>query len=418
MKLDNKKLLFLISLGSLLEYYDFGIYIFLAPLVGKSLIPASSAWFNLFLSYSILAISALVRPLGGFIFAHLGDTRGRKYTFVYTILLMAVPTTCIAFIPSAHSIGIWAAVLLVFFRILQGFALGGEISGSIVFAYELSSTQKKSFNTAMVIMGTNIGFFLASSICTLFIGFQFQNIEGWRFAFLLGGLFGIVSYFMRKSLVETPTFTEYKRLLKQESAPLKLLLEKYKKPLFQMISIGCLLSSGLAVFNYYAPYYLSEFYHFPLQQLMKFNTYTILIFSVGSLLAGIFHQWLGKKFFLCFVLTISMGSLLLFFNYGNLTLSQIFFFHSLLLLEIGIICGRYPVLIASFFPVSVRYSGVAFAHNIGFGIVAGCTQMILTWLIQVTGIIWVPALYICFFTVLAMIALMTIRPKQMVEYQD
>jgi len=97
-------ILFLICLGSILEYYDFGIFIYLAPFIGKSLIPASNAWLNLLLSYTIFAAGALFRPLGGVVFAHLGDTRGRKYTFVYTILMMALPTFLIAFIPSASAI--------------------------------------------------------------------------------------------------------------------------------------------------------------------------------------------------------------------------------------------------------------------------------------------------------------------------
>lgn len=92
MKLDSKKVLFLICLGSILEYYDFGIFIYLAPFIGKSLIPASNAWLNLLLSYAIFAAGALFRPLGGVVFAHLGDTRGRKHTFVYTILICVFPS--------------------------------------------------------------------------------------------------------------------------------------------------------------------------------------------------------------------------------------------------------------------------------------------------------------------------------------
>lgn len=151
---------------------------------------------------------------------------------------------------------------------------------------------------------------------------------------------------------------------------------------------------------------------------MKFNSYSILIFMVGSLLAGSFDQWLGKKFFFSLFIGIAGASVLLFLNYATLNIHQIFFWHSLLLLAVGILCGRFPVLVSSFFPVSVRYTGVAVVWNISIGIVTGCTQMILTWLVQVTGIIWIPALYLCFFTLLALISLMTIRPKQLVEYQE
>ncbi|MBX9577039.1 MAG: MFS transporter [Chthoniobacterales bacterium] len=418
MKLDSKKLLFLICLGSILEYYDFGIFIYLAPFIGKSLIPTSNAWLNLLLSYAIFAAGALFRPLGGVIFAHLGDTRGRKYTFVYTILLMALPTFLIACIPSASVIGAGATILLIALRILQSLALGGELPGSVIFGYEVSSPRRKAFNTSIVIMGTNIGLLVSSLVCMMLIKFHWNNGESWRVAFALGGILGLVSYGLRRALVETPTFLEYKNRLQQETVPVKLLFQHHKKALLQLIGIGFLFSSSIAVFTYYIPNYLSTFYHFPLEQLMKFNSYSLLIFMVGSLLAGSFDQWLGKKFFFFLFMGIGAASLLLFWNYGRLNINQIFFWHSLLLLAIGVLCGRFPVLVSSFFPVSVRYTGVAVVWNISIGIITGCTQMILTWLVQVTGIIWVPALYLCFFAVLALISLMTISPKQLVEYQE
>ncbi len=418
MKLNSKKVLFLITLGSILEYYDFGIFIYLAPFIGKSLIPASNPGFNLLLSYAIFAAGALFRPLGGVIFAHLGDTRGRKYTFVYTILMMALPTFLMALIPSASVIGAWATILLIVLRVLQSLALGGELPGSVIFGYEVSSPRRKAFNTSIVIMGTNLGLFVSSLVCTILMKFHWNSNESWRVAFALGGILGIVSYRLRRALVETPTFLEYKELLQQTTVPVKLLFQYHKKPLLQLIGIGFLFSSSIAVFTYYIPNYLYTFYHFPLEQLMKFNSYSILIFMVGSLLAGSFDQWLGKKFFFSLFIGIAGASVLLFLNYATLNIHQIFFWHSLLLLAVGILCGRFPVLVSSFFPVSVRYTGVAVVWNISIGIVTGCTQMILTWLVQVTGIIWIPALYLCFFTLLALISLMTIRPKQLVEYQE
>ncbi len=411
-------ILFLITLGSILEYYDFGIFIYLAPFIGKSLIPASNEWLNLLLSYTIFAAGALFRPLGGVVFAHLGDTRGRKHTFVYTILVMALPTFLIACIPGAIKIGAWATVLLIGLRILQSLALGGELPGSVIFGYEASSSERKAFNTAVIVMGTNIGLLASSLVCMVLMKPYWNNGESWRLAFALGGILGFVSYGLRRTLVETPTFLEYKRLLQRETVPIKLLFQQHKKPLLQLIGIGFLFSSSIAVFTYYIPNYLSTFYHFPLEQLMKFNSYTIFIFMIGSLCAGIFDQWLGKKVFLVLFIGIAGASLMLFLNYSVLSIHQIFFWHSLLLLVVGVLCGRFPVLVSSFFPVSVRYTGVAIVWNISIGIITGCTQMLLTWLVKVTGLVWIPALYICFFAMLAIVSLLTIQSRQLVEYQE
>ena len=418
MQVDNKKLLFLVSLGAVLEYYDFAIFIYLAPTIGMSLIPAKNQIVNLILSYAIFSIAALFRPLGGLFFSHIGDTRGRKFTFLYTILLMAIPTFLIAFIPSSATIGIWAVVLLISLRILQGFAIGGEVPGSIVFAYELSSLRHKALNSSIVIMGTNIGFVVASIVCTVLFTPYFSKTDSWRYAFILGGLFGVLSYFLRKSLTETPEFINYKTFLSRETVPVKLLFAKHITPLLQLLGLGCFFASSLAVFTFYMPSYLSTFYHLPIKTLMQFNTYTIIIFIIGSLLSGLFDKYFGRKFFIYFIVLFLVAVLLLFYNYSILSLSSILSIHVILLLGIGIICGRFPVISASFFPVAVRYSGVAFVYNISFGIVAGCSQLILTWLIKVTGILWMPSMYLAVFALFALISLLTMRSDELVNYKN
>ena len=418
MQVNNKKLLFLVSLGAVLEYYDFAIFIYLAPVIGLSLIPAKNQIVNLILSYAIFSIGALFRPLGGMFFAHIGDTKGRKFTFVYTILLMAIPTFLIAFIPSTTAIGIWSVVLLISLRILQGIAIGGEVPGSIVFAYELSSQRYKAINSSIVIMGTNIGFILASVVCTILLSSGFRGGGSWRYAFMLGGVFGVVSYFLRKSLSETPEFVTYKQILIEETVPVKLLFKKHTKPILQLLAIGGFFASSLAVFTFYMPSYLSTFYHLPIKVLMQFNTYTIFIFIVGSLLAGFFDKWFGRRFFIYFIAIFVIAVLVLFFSYPRLSLNSILMIHIIFLLGIGIICGRFPVISASFFPVAVRYSGVAFIYNICFGIVAGCTQLVLTWLIKVTSLLWVPSTYLGFFGLLALVSLLTIKSDQLVDYKS
>ncbi len=418
MQVGNKKLLFLVSLGSILEYYDFAIFIYLAPAIGLSLIPAKNQIINLILSYAVFFIGAVFRPLGGVLFSHIGDTRGRKFTFIYTIILMAIPTFLIAFIPSAATVGIWAVVLLIALRILQGVAIGAEVPGSIVFAYELSSNKNKALNSSIVIMGTNIGFVLASIICTILLTSPFSGANSWRYAYILGGVFGVVSYFLRKSLIETPEFINYKNVLSTELVPVKLLFAKYIKPSLQLLGLGGFLASSLAVFTFYMPSYLSIFYHFPIKILMQFNTYTIVIFIIGSLFSGFFDKYFGRKFFIYFIVFFVAVVWLLFYNYSLLSLSSILSIHIVLLLGIGVACGRFPVIAASFFPVAVRYSGVAFVYNISFGIVLGCTQLVLTWLIKVTDILWIPSVYLAIFALFALIALLTIKPEELVNYKN
>jgi predicted MFS family arabinose efflux permease len=413
---NNKRLLFLISLGSVLEYYDYAIFIYLAPVIGHELIPVQNQLVNLILSYAIFAIGAFFRPFGGLVFSHFGDTRGRSTVFIYTILFMALPTLAIAFIPGISQIGILATILLITFRVLQGIAIGGEVPGSIVFGYETAPMQYKALNSSIVVMGTNIGFFLASSVCMLLANLH-VNFGSWRLAFILGGLFGFASYFLRKNLTETSAFIRYKESIAQEEVPLQVLFRQYKKSIWQLIAIGGFLASTLAVFTFYMPVYLSTFYHFPMTKLMEFNSFTIIVFILGSLIAGKFDQYFGKKFFLIFIPIFAVFVIGLFNSYAFLGLKQIFVIHIITLLSIGIVCGRLPVLCATFFPVQVRYTGVAFVYNISFGIIAGSAQMFLTWLIKITHLLWMPGLYLFIFAVFALIAIMSVRKDKLVNYQ-
>lgn len=416
--MKNKKLLFLISLGAILEYYDFAIYIYLAPYIGKSLIIANNPNLNLFLSYLILAIGAFFRPLGGMIFAHFGDKTGRSKTFVYTILFMALPTFLLAVIPNTTQIGVYATVLLIILRIFQGFAVGGEIPGSIVFGYEIAPKKRKAIYAAIVILGINIGFILASFTCQILLHYPDKNsyFASWRYAYLIGGVFGIISYFLRKNIVETAEFLSYKKNLAASYVPIRTLFSNYKNLLLQILNINMFLAASLAVFTFYMPAYLSLYYHFPLPKLMQFNSYMIIIFCMGSIIAGVFDQYFGKFFFLLTIPIFIVGVFILFLSYAKLSLTEIFLAHILVLTYIGIICGRIPVLSATFFPVKVRYSGVAIVYNVSFGVVAGLTQAVLTGIIGLTHLVWLPALYILLFAVLAFIMIIKIPAHKFVDY--
>jgi MFS family permease len=412
-----KKSFGLITLGAILEYYDFAIYIYFAKTIGENLIPIHDAQANLIATFGVLAIGALFRPLGGMLIAHFGDRKGRKNVFIYTILLMAIPTALIAFIPSYTQIGIYATVLLIVLRCIQGLAIGGEIPGSIVFAYELSQTKNKALNTNIVVAGTNLGFFLASAIGAWLLSLSIANNYAWRIAFIVGGVFGIISYFLRKSLSETPEFANYRNFIDAKAQlPSLELLKNYSTPLVQMIAYGGFVAASLAVYSFFMPAYLNQYFHFPLNEILKYNSYSLLIFIVSAFTAGKWHYFFGKKFLVISLITFNLINFILFTHYQLLNLATIVLIHYFIWFYIGIICGRLPVLAASFFPVQVRYSGVALSYNIALGIIAGFTQVILFSLIKTSGILWLPALYIGVLSIPALIFLVKIPATKLINY--
>ena len=410
-----KKSLCLIILGSILEYYDFAIYIYFAKSIGSSLIPVHDQLINLIASFSILAIGALFRPLGGIIIANFGDAYGRKNVFIYTLLLMAIPTLLIAFIPSSDRIGILAPILLITLRCIQGLAIGGEIPGSIVYAYEMSQTKNKALNTNIVVAGTNIGFFIASISGAILIRNQIGNFEPWRVAFFLGGVFGIASFIIRRYLQETPEFINYQNFIKSNPrTPCYQLLIGYRTQLLQIIAFGGFVAVSLAVYSFFMPSYLNMFFNFPMAKILQYNSYSLFIFIISAFIAGKWHYLFGKYFLISSILIFNLVNFLLFTHYQQLSLEQITFFNGIVIFYIGIICGRLPVLSASFFPVHVRYSGVALSYNISLGIIAGLTQVLLLTLIKFTAIIWLPAVYIMLFSIPALIFIIRVTSIKLI----
>ncbi len=419
MSSGSKKLIWLISLGSILEYYDFAIFIYLAPFIGKDLIPIKDQTINLIVSFAILALGAVFRILGGIFFSHMGDTKGRKNPFIYTIIFMALPTFLIALIPGINHIGIFSTVLLVIFRIFQGFAVGGEIPGAIVFGYETANINRRAIAASIVIIGINLGFLSASIISSLISSNLFHSLLiNWRLAFIIGGVFGLISYFLRKNLIETISFSKYQKMLKKEIVPISLLFKNHANNFYLLFGYGCFFALFLAIFTFYLPSYLSNFYHYPIAKLLKFNSYIIIVFILSSLITGIYDKLFGKHFFLWSVTLLGIFASLIFFAYPYLTIDQILFFHLILIIPIGLICGRFPVIAASFFPVSVRYTGVSLVYNISFGLIAGSTQMILTWLIKVTNILWIPVVLIILFTIFALISFILTEKSKFINYID
>lgn len=412
-----KKTYALLILGSILEYYDYAIYIYFAKAIGSALIPVNNQVNNLVATFSIFAISALIRPLGGMIFAHSGDSKGRKNSFTWTILLMGIPTFCIGLIPNQATIGIAATICLLLLRSLQGFAIGGEVPAAMVFAYEISKTNK-ALNTNIVVAGTNIGLFLASIICVFLLDHQLEFIESWRIAFLLGGLFGIISYFLRKKLSESPEFIQIAANIEHKpKVPVIELITQHKLATVHMTFFACYCASMVAVFSIFMPNYLSQFQHIPLSQAMSLNSSSIFIFIISALIAGKFDYIFNKLFLICSAVIFNCAIYWLFNNISQLDFNTIKLIQLAILAYMGIVCGRLPVIICNFFPTTVRYSGVALSYNISFGIVVGVSQLILTSLIEVTSNLQIPMYYIVMFSIPYLFFLLKVKADKLIIYK-
>src|SRR5258708_1828986 len=208
------KTLSLATLGGLLEFYDFIIFVFFANTIGQLFFPPEiPEWVRQFQTFGIFAAGYLARPLGGVVMAHVGDLRGRKQVFTLSIFLMALPTLGIGLLPTYAKLGNLAPVLLLLLRILQGVAVGGEVPGAWVFVSEHVRPSRVGMACGILTAGLTGGILLGSLVATtlnIVITQDQLTAYGWRIPFLLGGAFGLLSMHLRRLLAETPVFEELK----------------------------------------------------------------------------------------------------------------------------------------------------------------------------------------------------------------
>ena len=207
---NDAKVLGLSALGGALEFYDFVVFVFFTKTLGQLFFPSDiPAWLAQLQVYGIFAAGYLVRPLGGVVMAHFGDRLGRKRMFSLSIFLMALPTLLIGLLPTYAQIGALAPVLLLALRMLQGLAIGGEMPGAWVFVAEHAPPARVGFAVGSLSAGINVGT-LMGSLMASWVVHAFAPAEvlawGWRIAFVVGGVFGFVSVWLRRWLDETPVF--------------------------------------------------------------------------------------------------------------------------------------------------------------------------------------------------------------------
>ena len=197
------------SLGNAMEWFDFGIYSYLAVTIGHVFFPSGNATAQLLSSFATFAVAFLVRPLGGMVFGPMGDKIGRKKVLAMTMILMAIGTFAIGLIPSYAAIGFWAPALLIFFRLVQGFSTGGEYGGASTFIAEYAPDKRRGYFGSFLEFGTLAGYVGAAGLVTVLttlLGDAAMESWGWRVPFLVAGPLGLVGLYLRLRLDETPAF--------------------------------------------------------------------------------------------------------------------------------------------------------------------------------------------------------------------
>ena len=383
---ENRRTLWLVGLGGGLEAYDFLIFVFFANTIGELFFPPGIPdWLRQFQTFGIFAVGYLIRPLSGVIIAHSGDLRGRKQMFTFSIFLMALATLGIGLLPTYSTLGPIAPVCLLLLRIGQGAAVGGEVPGAWVFVSEHVRPSRVGVACGLMSLGVGGGIILGSLIAAcLNIALPPSQLTsyGWRIAFLLGGLFGLLSVYLRRLLSETPVFEELKarRALANEM-PLKVVFRGYRLEIIISALLTWMTSANVVVVILMTPALLEKVYHVPRVESLEANSLATLALSVGGVLAG----WLADRFGPGRVLLVGCPLLgvAAYAFYALIQVSPAFLIplYTLTGLGVGIgIAGTCFMIEA--FPAPIRFTGLAFSYNASYAIFGGFSPLLVSWLLQ------------------------------------
>ena len=358
------------SVGAGLEYYDFVIYAMLATYISKNFFPANDPYIGLIETFSVFAIGYVMRPIGGVIFGVLGDRYGRKITFTASIIIMAVATLLMGIIPSYHSIGITATILFTIMRLFQGISYGSEMPGALTFLCEHVDDKNRGSHCGFMIMcvgfSTSLASFVVYILTTFLTPLQIMSY-GWRIPFIFGSILGIIGFFIRKKISETPHFQ------KQTDHPNFAIIELFKNHFSKLLkALGILIFPAcFVIFFLFIPALLKENSPFKMSTISIVVTSgylwsTILIPLFGWLSDKITRKKLMLTALLVFII-ICIPLFLILSRYTLLTLIIfVFGYHTI----IAAMAGCYFAMVPEIFPTSIRFTGVALSYNLAFLIAA------------------------------------------------
>ncbi|MEU9122425.1 glycine betaine/L-proline transporter ProP [Streptomyces sp. NPDC048506] len=407
------------ALGNAMEWFDFGVYSYIAVTLGHVFFPSGNPTAQLLSTFGAFAAAFLVRPLGGMVFGPLGDRIGRQKVLAITMIMMAIGTFAIGLIPSYASIGVGAPILLLAARLVQGFSTGGEYGGASTFIAEYAPDKKRGFLGSWLEFGTLAGYVGGAGLVTLMtalLSTEDLNSWGWRIPFLVAGPMGIIGLYLRMRLEETPAFAQ---LEKEAHAK-----EKDRRAAEKRIGIremvfgqwrAMLLCIGLVlVFNVtdymllsYMPSYLtSELKYDETHGLLVVLAVMVLMMCVQPF-AGRLSDRFGRRPVIaagCIgFLVLSVPALLLIRQGSLLAIALGMAALGLLLVAFT---STMPAALPALFPTKVRYGSLSIGFNISVSLFGGTTPLVVTALIGATGNKMMPAYYMMAAAVIGGIAVL------------
>ncbi|HFQ5671128.1 TPA: MFS transporter [Enterobacter roggenkampii] len=407
----NKKVLIASLTGSAIEWFDYFLYGTAAALVfNKIFFPMVDPVIGLILSYLSFSLTFFIRPIGGVLFAHIGDRIGRKKTLVLTLSLMGGATVMIGLLPTYEMIGLWAPVLLILMRIIQGMGIGGEWGGALLLAYEYAPEKRKGFFGSIPQAGVTIGMLMATFIVSLMTLFSEEDFLswGWRIPFLLSSVLVLLGLWIRKDIDETPDFQRVKASGQVAKAPLRDTLKHHWREVLIAAGLKVVETAPFYIFSTFVVSYATSTLTYQKSQALEAVTLGALVATIMIPLMGLLSDKVGRQRMYAisvFVLGLFIVPWFMLLNTGTtwgIVLATVIAF-GVLWAPVTAVLGT---LCSEIFSANVRYTGITLGYQLGAALAGGTAPLIATGLLAKYDGDWVPvAWYLAFTVAISLIAI-------------
>lgn len=391
----NKKVLIASLTGSSIEWFDYFLYGTAAALVfNKIFFPMVDPAIGLILSYLSFSLTFFIRPIGGVLFAHIGDRIGRKKTLVLTLSLMGGATVMIGLLPTYDMIGMWAPALLILMRIIQGMGIGGEWGGALLLAYEYAPEKRKGFFGSIPQAGVTIGMLMATFIVSLMTLFSEEDFLswGWRIPFLLSSVLVILGLWIRKDIDETPDFQKVKKSGQVAKAPLRDTIKHHWREVLIAAGLKVVETAPFYIFSTFVVSYATTTLTYQKSQALEAVTLGALVATIMIPLMGLLSDRVGRQRMYAvsvFVLGLFIVPWFMLLNTGTtwgIVLATVIAF-GVLWAPVTAVLGT---LCSEIFSANVRYTGITLGYQLGAALAGGTAPLIATGLLAKYDGDWVP----------------------------
>ncbi|GAA3705842.1 MFS transporter [Zhihengliuella alba] len=408
-----KKAVISSSIGAALEWFDFTVYAAFAVVIAANFFPSEGEGahvIGLMQTFAAFALSYLIRPIGAMILGSYADRKGRRNALTLTMLLMMVATLIMALAPTYDQVGVWAAAAILLSRLVQGFSAGGEFGTATTFLIE-SAPHRKAFYASWQIAAQGASLLLSSAFgYALYTWMSEEDLYawGWRIPFFFGLLVGPVGLYIRARMSETEEFVNTVR----EKTPLRAVLTRH--PGRTLAGIGVI---GVATISVYMIFYMPTF---AIEHLDVPATAGYL----GGLVAGIV-MLVGSPFVGALADRVGAGRVMTVAAVAALVLAWPLFAFLVafpgvgtlvaVIVVLGIVMTFYfaplPALLSALFPAAIRGSGLSVSYNVGVTLFGGIAPLVLTWLLDATGVLETPGYYYLVIAVVSLVGLHFVRTR-------